>query len=163
MPVSDKPPMLALSVRKGSKTNRVLKKSKRLSLNWIDFEEKEIVGLLSQSNRSQDKLDSLKIPYSEILGTPVLAGAEAYAICENVSTLSAGDHDLFMAKLMGAMASLDFDENWKFEEYHPLLYLGSNFRMPFATLPLRKREKSDRPRGNHCEFLRRSGRLSKFR
>lgn len=139
MPVSSNPPMVAVSVRTGSKTNHVFKKSKRLSINWIDFAEKRLVSLLSQSNSFPDKLDSFKIPYSEILGAPVLAGAQAYAVCEKVSTLNLGDHDLFIARMVGAMASLDFDENWKFEEYHPVLYLGSSFRVPLVTLPPRRR------------------------
>jgi hypothetical protein len=32
------------------------------------------------------------------------------------------------------MGCLDFDENWKFENYRPILYLGSSFRDTFSTI-----------------------------
>ena len=141
MPVSDNPPLIAVSARKGLKTNDVLKKSGRFSINWIDFTDKNLISLLSQSNNSQDKLKFLNIPYVEILGAPVLIRAQAYAICDVTKDEEVGDHDLFIASLIGVMASLDFDEYWKFEDYHPILYLGSDFRVPFSTIPQKRRIK----------------------
>ena len=126
--------MIAVSVRKGSKTNAVLKKAKNFSINWLDLRNRKIVAQLSSGNRSPDKLKALNIPYLIVFGAPVLNASVAYAICKKESEFEAGDHDLFVGRLLGAMASLDFDENWRFEDYKPVLYLGSNFRNPFATL-----------------------------
>jgi len=135
MPISDNPPLLAISIKTGAKTNRVITRSKKFSVNWLDFSDKKIISLLTQSNDSPDKLSSLNIPYLEVFNSPVLSRAQAYAICEVTSTHDAGDHHLIVGKVVGAMASLDFDENWKFEEYHPILYLGSPFRNPYTRMP----------------------------
>ncbi len=138
MPVSNEPPLFAVSVRKGSKTNRVLSKSKNFSINWINFSDKKLVSLLSESNKAPDKLKALEIPYAEVFDAPVLAQSQAYAICEKNSVRKVGDHDLIVGRLLGAMASLDFDENWKFKTYHPILYLGSTFPDPITTIPNRR-------------------------
>ncbi len=126
--------MIAVSVRKGSKTNGVLKKAKNFSINWLNLRNRKIVAQLSSENKSQDKLKALDIPYLLVFGSPVLNVSVAYVICKKESEFETGDHALFIGRLIGAMASLDFDENWKFEDYKPALYLGSNFRNPFSTL-----------------------------
>ena len=134
MPVSDEPAMIAVSVRKDSKTNGVLKEAKNFSINWLNLRDKKIVAQLSSGNKSSNKLKALNIPYFLAFGSPVLHASVAYAICRKESVFKSGDHDLFVGRLIGAMVSLDFDENWKFEDYKPILYLGSNFRNPFSTL-----------------------------
>ncbi len=68
--------------------------------------------------------DSLEIPYGLVLGAPVLDASIAYAILEREKVIDVGDHDLFIGRVTGAMASLDFDEYWKFNDYRPVLYLG---------------------------------------
>jgi len=138
MSVSNDPAMFAISVRKGSKTNLVLKKSRKFSLNWLNFRDRKIVNRLSFENRSRDKLKSLNIPYRYICEVPVLHSSVAYVICQKEAEYEVGDHDLIIGRLLGAMASLDFDENWKFEDYKPVLYIGSDFRTPFVSI--------DRPR-----------------
>ncbi len=139
IPVSDNPPLFAVSVRKGSKTDRILKRSKIFSVNWIGFRERKIISLLSESSKSANKLDAFKIPYQEISGAPVISAAKVYVICQKKSVQEVGDHDLIVGSVTGAMASIDFDENWKFEDYQPILYLGSNFRDPFSTIPHKRR------------------------
>jgi flavin reductase (DIM6/NTAB) family NADH-FMN oxidoreductase RutF len=134
MPVSNEPTMIAVSVRKDSKTNSVLMEAKNFSINWLNLSERKIVSQLSSGNNSSNKLKARNIPYFLAFGSPVLHASVAYAICQKESVLEAGDHDLFVGRLIGAMASLDFDENWKFEGYKPILYLGSNFRNTFSTL-----------------------------
>ncbi len=132
MPVSDEPPLFAVSIKTTAKTARVVNESRKFSVNWIGFSERKIINLLTQSNDSSDKLASLQIPYFQVFNTPVISRAIGYAICETISSRPVGDHKLIIAKVLGAMATLDFDQNWKFEEYQPILYLGSAFRNPYA-------------------------------
>lgn len=134
MPVSTDPPLLAISVRIGSKTNKVLRRANNFSVNWLNYVDRKAVTVLSGSVDSHDKLAAVNIPYEMILDAPVLLRAVAYAVCEKKSTVEAGDHEIFIGSVLGAMASLDFDESWKFEDYGPILYLGSEFRNPYARL-----------------------------
>jgi flavin reductase (DIM6/NTAB) family NADH-FMN oxidoreductase RutF len=133
MSVSDKPPMFAVSIRKELKTDIILKKSKNFSVNWLNFRQRKYVNQLAAKSNSLDKLSALNVPYFEVMHAPILEQAQAYAICETKSIQDFGDHDLFVGRVIGAMASLDFDTNWKFVDYHPILYLGSNFKNPFTT------------------------------
>jgi flavin reductase (DIM6/NTAB) family NADH-FMN oxidoreductase RutF len=134
MPVSNEPPLIAVAVRRGSKTNEVLALARNFSVNWLNYSDRKIVSLLAGSSNSEDKLSSFGITYDRVFEAPVLRKAIAYAICKKKSVIKTGDHDLFTGQLVGAMASLDFDENWKYVEYHPILYLGSELRNPYTTI-----------------------------
>jgi flavin reductase (DIM6/NTAB) family NADH-FMN oxidoreductase RutF len=135
MSVSNTPPLIGVSVRTGSKTDAVLKNSKNFSVNWLGYSERKYIDLLAKGGDSPDKLTSNKIPFDEIMDAPVLKKSAAYAICQKESVHQIGDHELFVGLVIGSMASLDFDENWKFNGYRPILYLGSESRKPYATLP----------------------------
>jgi len=143
MPISDEPPLFAVSIRIGSKTNQLLEKSKYFSVNWIDFADRRLISLLSESVDSDDKLKTFEVPYKLIFQTPVLIRAQAYAICEIQLIQETGDHNLIIGKVIGAMASLDFDQHWKFLDYSPILYLGSNFRNPFAKVQAKPRSRNE--------------------
>jgi flavin reductase (DIM6/NTAB) family NADH-FMN oxidoreductase RutF len=134
--VSNRPARIAVSIKEDLNTNRVLKLSSSFSLNWLGFRDRSLVSKLSKIRASptKDKLASLKIPYRMVLGAPVLEAAVAYVILEREKIVNVGDHDLFIGRVSGAMASLDFDEYWKFKEYRPILYLGSGRKGSFATL-----------------------------
>jgi flavin reductase (DIM6/NTAB) family NADH-FMN oxidoreductase RutF len=141
MPISgNKQIMFAVALRGDSTTAKTLKKAPTFSLNWLDFKQRKIVTKLSSplpshsAKSSRDKLGSLGITYKLVFGAPVLESASAYAICEKARDVRVGDHRLCLGRLLGAMASLDFDQNWKFKAYRPILYIGSTHRDPFTTL-----------------------------
>jgi flavin reductase (DIM6/NTAB) family NADH-FMN oxidoreductase RutF len=134
MSVSNAPPVIAVSVGRSLRTDLVMKKAKNFALSWVDFRYREIVKLLSMPGKKTNKLKEVGVPYMNLLGTPVPRAAIAYAICEKKKVIEVGDHDLFMGRVIGSMASLDFDEYWKFSEYRPILYRGSAFRSPFTTV-----------------------------
>jgi flavin reductase (DIM6/NTAB) family NADH-FMN oxidoreductase RutF len=132
--ISENPPIIGVSIRRDLTTNYVMKKSKTFSLNWVDFKKRRLIKrLTNKSLRSKDKLRSLNIEYSVLMNTPILQDALAYAIMKKEKVTKIGDHDWFVGRIIGAMASLDFDMYWKFEEYRPILYLGSK-RKSLATI-----------------------------
>ena len=134
--VSDNPPKIAVAVKKELRTNKILNDSSAFSLNWIDFKKKDIVTKLSKFRASsdRDKLRSLKISYRIVLGAPVLEESVAYLILRKEKKFDVGDHNLFLGRVLGSRASLDFDEYWSFRKYSPILYLGSEKKKQFATL-----------------------------
>ena len=134
MSVSNDPPLLAVAVDKSLKTNRVLKKATNFGVNWIDFRKRRIADSLSLPSKTNDKLKQAGIPYIDLLNAPILEDSMAYVICKKTQELNLGDHTLFVGEVIGAMASTDFDEYWKYSDYRPLLYRGSPFRAPYLTV-----------------------------
>lgn len=132
--VSDSPPLVSLALRKGIRTNRILRSSSRFSINWMNFEpessRRAILDLAKPSdstNREKDKLSEHNIPYKIVRGVPVLEQVCAFAICNVQKNFATGDHDLFIARVNYVRAISDFtlDEYWRFEDYKPILYVGS--------------------------------------
>lgn len=132
--VSDSPARIGVSVNKASNTRRVLRQARSFSLSWIPYNKRSIVSKLSKSSSNNDKLRALGIKYRMIMGAPVLDEACAYVILEKQKVIDVGDHDFFIGRVLGAMASLDFDEYWKFKDYSPILYLGSRHKKSFKTI-----------------------------
>lgn len=134
--VSNFPSRIAVSIRKSLNTSSVLRKADSFSLNWLDYKDRNLIRELStfRAKKNRDKLQSLKIPYRMVLGAPVLDNSLAYVILEKERMIDVGDHNLFIGHVVGAMASLDFDEYWKFKKYKPVLYLGSPHKRTFSTL-----------------------------
>lgn len=140
--VSDSPPLISVAIKRDTKTSSVLRKSSFLSINWLNFKAEDsssVILRLSSAvdkNSNHDKLGFYGIPYSIIGQTPVLRQACAYAICGVVKRLRTGDHELFIAKVIKAMAIRDFTNEgyWRFKSYKPILYVGSIRRDPFVTI-----------------------------
>ncbi len=139
---SDSPPMISVAVGSGTRTNRVIQKSLRFSINWMNFEPESSrktileLGNPSDSGMNYDKLKRHNIPYFVFQRTPILELARAFAVCKVVKRIRTGDHNLFIANVVDAMASRDFtaDGYWRFKRYKPILYLGSIRRDPLVTI-----------------------------
>lgn len=135
IPVSGNPQLVSVAINNKSRTNRVLSRAGLFSLNWIDYEDKETSKALALSTKgAKDKLKESNVPYSLENGAPFLRSCKAYAICKVEKKIRTGDHDLFIARVVNARASRDFNHNWKFKEYRPLLYLGSESKKEYTTL-----------------------------
>ncbi|MGI0090093.1 MAG: flavin reductase family protein [Nitrososphaerales archaeon] len=136
IPVSEEPAKLGVSIRIGLRTDRIMKRAEQFSLNWLDYKKRDLIRKLSSSSKVKkhnDKLRSNNIRYRVIFEAPVLEDSVAYLVCKKEKTLKIGDHNLYLGKVLGAMAILDFDEYWKFDEYKPILYVGSGQKTTFRT------------------------------
>lgn len=139
---SESPPMISVAVRIGTRTNHVIQECSRFSVNWMNFEPKHsrktILELASPSphDLNYDKLKQHNIPYFMLQRTPVLEQACAFAVCKVNKQIRTGDHDLFIADVVCAMAPRDFTAYgyWRFKRYKPILYLGSIRRDPLVTI-----------------------------
>lgn len=136
IPVSDNPPLVSVAINKKSRTNKIMSKASHFSLNWIDYEDKEISKSLALPMKGvgEDKLKDSNVSYYVKNGVPILKNCRAYAICKVEKKIRTGDHDLFIASLIQARASRDFNQTWRFKEYRPLLYLGSESKIEYTTL-----------------------------
>ncbi len=133
MPISTDPPMVALSISCNTRTNSIVSRSRRFSINWINYDEKKLQraiielgsGLISKK-RAPDKLRAVGVEYRLREGIPVVEESEAFELCKVERKSRHGDHDLFVATVLEARGSFDFEKYWKFRSYKPVLYLGSN-------------------------------------
>lgn len=137
--LSNSPALVGVAVRSESKTARLLSSSKNFSLSWLTYSkkaEKYVDQLSSKSPPEPNKLTALGIPYKTVEGVPVITEAIAFLICHKYSVKRYGDHTLFVGRVKSAKSSRDFskDNYWRFKEYKPMLYLGSNKKDPFTTL-----------------------------
>lgn len=139
MSISNKPAMVALAIYTTSRTASVVRRSRKFSINWINYVDRDARRALLDLSKSladknvKDKLSANGVPYSLQLRIPVIASAEAFALCNLKRTLLTGDHYLFVGHITAAYASPDFEEYWKFSKYSPPLYLGSNRSRPLRT------------------------------
>jgi flavin reductase (DIM6/NTAB) family NADH-FMN oxidoreductase RutF len=144
MSVSGSPPKVSLAINAKSRTGRIVIGSHRFSINWLSYDHassrKAVIELSKPFKENKehhhDKLKCCKIPYRLVCETPILKQAEAFAICSVSSIRRAGDHFLFVAGVTQASATADFvhEGYWRFKDYEPILYLGSNRRKPLTTL-----------------------------
>ena len=141
--VSDSPSLISIAVKKGIRTNKIIRSSLLFSINWINFNpesSRRIILDLAKPSESEsqscDKLKENKIRYAIVRGVPILKHASAFAVCRVQKRLTTGDHDLFIGKVIDARAIQDFtkDEYWRFESYKPVLYVGSIRPDPLITM-----------------------------
>jgi len=139
--ISNSPPLIAVAIKRESKTNSVVSKSRSFSINWINYtpiKSQNIILKLSKgtSKNGLDKLKAFNIPYKLIQRIPVLIQAQAFVLCTVKGIEKTGDHDLFIASPSYAEASTDFaeDQYWRFKKYRPALYVGSIRANPVVTI-----------------------------
>jgi flavin reductase (DIM6/NTAB) family NADH-FMN oxidoreductase RutF len=135
---------VSIALKRGIRTNRIVRSSEQLSINWLNFESeksrKAILDLAkpfqSGGREKYDKLKEHNIPYQIIRRVPVIKYVCAFALCKIQRRIATGDHDLFIARVIHARAIHDFtaDGYWRFEEYEPILYVGSIRPKPLITL-----------------------------
>jgi flavin reductase (DIM6/NTAB) family NADH-FMN oxidoreductase RutF len=143
--LSDSPPMVSVAIKKGMRTNRIVRSSSLFSINWLNYDNassrKALLDLAkpAASKDTGDKLKENGVPYSLVRGSPILRDACAFAVCGVTKRISTGDHDLFLASVTEARAISDFvtDGYWRFESYKPILYLGSIRADPLTTIDLK--------------------------
>ena len=145
-PISDSPPMISLALRKGIRTNLVISSASRFSVNWVNFEPEssrskvlELAEPFEPARGGKDKLKRHRVPYVFVDGIPVLVDTCAFALCKVRKRLSTGDHDLFVTEVTQARAIHDFTQDgyWRFEDYKPVLYLGSVHAASLITIRTR--------------------------
>ncbi|MFI5420972.1 MAG: flavin reductase family protein, partial [Nitrososphaerales archaeon] len=142
--LSDSPPMVSIAIKKGMRTNRIVRSSSLFSINCLNNDNassrKAILDIAkpAASKELGDKLKENGVPYSLVRGFPILRNACAFALCRVTKRISTGDHDLFLASVTDARAISDFvaDGYWRFESYKPILYLGSIRSDPLTTVDL---------------------------
>lgn len=117
--VSRNPPMVMVSIGHKSYTNELIEKTKYFVVNTLAGGQQEMGKHFGfKSGRDTDKMQGIE--YSEGKnGVPILREAVSYLECELSDTLIAGDHTLFIGKVIGG-GVLDSSKS-------PLVFQRSDF------------------------------------
>jgi flavin reductase (DIM6/NTAB) family NADH-FMN oxidoreductase RutF len=100
--VSFEPPMVALSVENGCRSQRVLERSGRFAVSVLATGQREVAGSLGRSSSSEpDKLSQWPHRLT-IDGCPVLRDALGYVECRVTSSAPAGDSTVYIAEVVAA-------------------------------------------------------------
>jgi flavin reductase (DIM6/NTAB) family NADH-FMN oxidoreductase RutF len=105
MPVSFKPQLYAIAVGKNRFSHKLIHESKSFVVNFIPLKMKDAAlycGRHTGEHRNKLEEAKLKTHEAENVDCPRLVGAVGYLECEVVSEVEAGDHTIFIGKVVHA-------------------------------------------------------------
>lgn len=115
--VSKTPPRCLICVSHGAEAHPVIVRVRRFAVNVLSTEQAELSPRFA--THGIDKFEGIDWIAGAATGCPILAGALASVECAVVSSLSAGDHDIFLGAIEAVtIASVDT----------PLLYFRGAYR-----------------------------------
>jgi flavin reductase (DIM6/NTAB) family NADH-FMN oxidoreductase RutF len=132
-PVSFDPPLVALAVHPSRHTHDMIKYSEEFALNLPSRELLHHCQYLgSVTGREFNKLELTNLPKfrARRVEAPLLEGCVAYIECGVHDAYTAGDHTLFIGKVVAAQVEKEaFEETWLLTDpdLKPLHYLGMNY------------------------------------
>ncbi len=134
MPVSHKPPIVAIASQKNNFSSELIQKSKAFTINIPDrFLKKEIIFCGKTTGREVNKFKECNfntIP-SKANNTPVIEECIGHIECKLSSTIEVGDHYLFIGDVVSAYADedkFDFEHNvWVLEKANLINHIGGSY------------------------------------
>jgi flavin reductase (DIM6/NTAB) family NADH-FMN oxidoreductase RutF len=113
--VSLDPPLILVCVRSGSKFLEACNSSQHFAVSILDETQRSLSERFAGAG--YDRFDGVTWN-SGTTGVPLFPGVLATMECARFRTISAGDHDILIGKVLHA--------NWK--EGEPLIHFGSQYR-----------------------------------
>ncbi|NTW28451.1 MAG: flavin reductase family protein [Coriobacteriia bacterium] len=114
-PLSHTPPLVGISVRPKSRTHTLIEESGQFVINVADTSMQkavEVCGNVSGHGADKIELAGLVTEEASCVSPPRLSGARAWIECAVEQRIDAGDHVLFMARILVARAKEGFENGW---------------------------------------------------
>ncbi len=119
MSVSLEPPLVLLSIQQGTRMHTALQCSDNYALNILAADQEDLARYFADSAKSHGTAAFSRLSYHcGPTGAPLLADAIAHADCRIVEAYPAGDHTLYLGRVVHADARPDG---------RPLLYFRKRF------------------------------------
>lgn len=115
--VSLHPPLVSVNVDESAEMHRVLGGANHFVVNILEASQEAISRRFAEDHPA--RFDGIRFSVNE-RGIPVLQGTIATIECERVQWLDAGDHRIFIARVIGGEA----------REGRPLLYFRGGYAGP---------------------------------
>ena len=143
IPVSVKPPLLAMSIRPTRYSYGLIQESGEFVINVAPYEiAQQALFCGRHSGREVNKFAETKLTPGEAqqIRPPIIEECIGHVECRVVQDIEAGDHNIVVGEVLAAYTYpgvLEESGLYNLEQVHPLLHLGSNN----FTSTLRKSEK----------------------
>jgi flavin reductase len=119
MSVSLDPPLIVLSIQQGTRMHGVLQRSDNYALSILAADQKEAARYFADSSQSHGSIAfDIFGAHPGPTGAPLLNGALAHVDCRIVDAYPAGDHTLYIGRVVYAASRTDGE---------PLLYYRKHF------------------------------------
>ena len=154
MPISVRPPLIAISVHEGNLINELIRAAGQFVLNIPSVDLiRQVQYCGTHSGRDVDKFQvtGLHQAEPEEVDTPLIEECIAHVECSLVDVVTPGDHGIFIGQVVHAQAEEEaFKDQWlekSEKELRPILHIGgtvfSTFgeRFDTATLPAEDAER----------------------
>jgi flavin reductase (DIM6/NTAB) family NADH-FMN oxidoreductase RutF len=129
MPLSFKPPKVAVSIAPEHETYGMINGTKSFGLNWLDYSHAKQLAELGETSGKEhrDKLSAVGLTTVRGRATsqPLVREALATLECRVEESIRVGTHQLLICDVVDAEAGEEFGDYWDFSKYHPLLYAGT--------------------------------------
>ena len=131
IPVSVNPPLLAMNIRPGRYSHKLIKETKEFVVNIPTFSQARKVLICGRrTGRNTDKLKDagFKTEKAKMVAAPLIKECIAHIECKLVKTIKTGDHRLIIGRIVAAQASEQhFKETYNMKKHRPCLHLGRNY------------------------------------
>lgn len=130
MPVSIKPPLVAISIAPRRYSHRIIKETKEFIINVPTMKiVKETLFCGRRSRRNTDKFKETKLTSmrAKTVKAPIIKECMAHLECKLRKQTPAGDHTLFIGEVQAAYANEGiFTEEYDLKKAKPVLHVGGN-------------------------------------
>jgi len=131
MPLSHKPPLAGISIAKTHFSNELIRNSREFAINVPDFSLLDkVVYCGTHSGREVDKFKETRLTpdkANRIAEPPLIAECVGHLECKVEDIKEAGDHTLFIGRIVYAQAKEHlFKDTWLVNKTKLIFHLGGN-------------------------------------
>ena len=101
--VSLDPPLILVSIAKGSAMHDVLRGARAYAVNFLADDQKSVSDRFAGKTQSRDRFDGIEFAKGTT-GSPIISGARAVLECNAWSAYEGGDHSIFVGEVVSAKA-----------------------------------------------------------
>jgi flavin reductase (DIM6/NTAB) family NADH-FMN oxidoreductase RutF len=99
--VSLDPPLVLVSIAKGSHMHDLLVASKNFAVNFLADDQKSVSDRFAGRTQARDRFEGLKFN-GGVTASPIIEGARAVIECETSMVYGGGDHSILVGKVVSA-------------------------------------------------------------
>jgi flavin reductase (DIM6/NTAB) family NADH-FMN oxidoreductase RutF len=139
MPVSTRPPLVAISVYEGNLLNELIRAAGQFAINVPSLDllrQVQYCGTISGRDVDKFQTTGLHQLEPEEIDTPLIEECLAHLECALVDVYTPGDHGIFVGQVVHAQAEEDaFVDHWldrSEKELRPILHVGGTLFTTFG-------------------------------